>query len=327
MDVGRACAGAAGVRCNAKVERHPSTAGWTASDLEAAYALPSADRGLGQTVFIVDAYDNPNVASDFAEYRSAMGLPAGKLTKYNQRGRQNDYPQGNADWGVESDLDVEMVSASCPNCAVKLVEADSATWSDLSKGVEEAVRLGATVVSTTFAGEIGVSEKAFRTPGVTFVAAAAADAGGIAPPAAFDTVVAVGGTVLAKASNQRGYTETVWSQAIGGCVGGESKPKWQVGNKYAKACRGRMADDVSAVAQGVAMYDSYSQGGWLSIDGTSIGAPFCAGVFALAGNATKQRGGRTFWVPASHHRDLFEVGSQRYSDGGGWGSPDGSGAF
>ena len=311
----------------ARADAMPASTGWAAADLEAAYALPSASEGNGQSVFIVDAYDNPNVASDFAKYRSTMGLPPGTLAKYNQRGRQKGYPPGNSGWGVESDLDAEMVSASCPNCAVKLIEADSASWSDLSTAVEEAVRLGATIVSTSFTGEIGVSEKAFQAPGVTFVAAAAPDAGGIAPPAAFDSVVAVGGTVLTKASNERGYTETVWSPSAGGCVTGESKPKWQVGNRYANGCHGRMADDVSAVAQGVAMYDTYSEAGWFSIDGTSIGAPLCAGIFALAGNATKQRGGRTFWAPASHHRHLFEVGGERYSAGGGWGSPDSTGAF
>lgn len=323
-----ACTGGGGSAwCAAYIEQGSSSSGWSAADLEAAYALPSSHGGKGQTVFVVDAYDNPNVGKDFAQYRTTMGLPPGNLTKYNQRGQQKNYPLGNSGWGLESDLDIEMISASCPQCAVKLIEADSASWSDLSTAVVEAVRLGATIVSTSFAGQAGASGRAFRASGVTFVAAASPDARGIAPPAAFDSVVAVGGTVLTKATNQRGYTETVWSPSDGGCVEGERKPQWQAGNRYAKGCHGRMADDVSAVAEGVAMYDSYAQDGWLSVDGTSVSAPFCAGIFALAGNATKQRGGRTFWAPASHHAHLFEVSGERYSAGGGWGSPDGTGAF
>jgi subtilase family serine protease len=318
---------AAFVRPGAVRETQSSPIGWSADDLEAAYALPASRDGKGQTVFVVDAYDNPNLANDFAEYRLAMGLPSGNLTKYNQEGRQGDYPQANAEWGVEADLDVEMVSASCPNCAVAIVEANSATWGDVSKAVDEAVKLGATIVSASFTGSAGDSQKAFEAPGVTYVAAAAAGGNGIAPPAAFDTVVAVGGTVLSKATNARGYSETVWSGSDGGCVEGEAKPEWQAGSKYAKGCHGRMADDVAAVAEGVAEYDSYDQAGWFSIDGTSIGAPFCAGIFALAGNSTKQRGGRTFWVPASHHAHLFEVSGERYNAGSGWGSPDGTGAF
>jgi hypothetical protein len=78
------------------------------------------------------------------------------------------------------------------------------------------------------------------------------------------------------------------------------------------------------------MYSSllfFDEGGWITVDGTSISSPFCAGIFALAGNSTQQQGGKTFWKPSSHHADLYEVGGQRFSDQGGWGSPDGIGAF
>lgn len=322
-----ACNGAGGAQCVAYVERRSTIAGWTAAELESAYALPSATAGKGQAVFVVDAYDNPNVAGDFAQYRSAMGLPAGTLTKYNQEGEQKDYPAGNSGWGLTSDLAVEMVSASCPNCSVDLIEANSNSWDDLSAAVEEAVRLGATIVSISFSGSSGVSRKAFDAQGVTFVAAVSDQGESVGEPAAFDSVVAVGGTVLAQATNRRGYTETVLSKGLGGCVKHEPKPSWQAHSRYARACSGRMANDVSAVAWNVAIYDSYSNDGWLLIGGTSLSAPFVAGVFGLAGNASKQRGGRTFWIPASHHAHLFEVSGERYSPAGGWGSPDGTGAF
>ncbi len=317
-----------GARCTAYIENESSVSGWTAADLEAAYKLPSAHDGNGQTVYVVDAYDNPNVASDFAAYRSAMGLPAGTFTKYNQTGQQSGYPQGSAGWGVEIDLDAEMVSASCPNCAVALVEANSSSWSDLQAAVAEAVKLGATIVSNSYSGTSGADGSYYDTPGVTYVASSG-DAGsgsGLGFPAAFDDVVAVGGTVLAKAHNKRGYTETVWSGSNGGCATGEKKPWWQRHSPYAKNCRGRMGNDVSVIADDVAAYDSYSEPGWISLSGTSVGAGFISGIFGLAGNSTKQRGGRTFWVPASHHAHLFELG-ERYSAGGGWGSPDGVGAF
>ena len=100
--------------------------GWGARDIEAAYNLPSSSKGSGQIVAIVDAYDNPNVASDLAVYRSHYGLPKAKFYKYNQDGQQSHYPKGRrGNWGSEIDLDVEMVSASCPNCTIYLVEANS----------------------------------------------------------------------------------------------------------------------------------------------------------------------------------------------------------
>ena len=86
--------------------------GWGARDIEAAYNLPSSSKGSGQIVAIVDAYDNPNVASDLAVYRRHYGLPKAKFYKYNQDGQQSHYPKGNTGWGTEIDLDVEMVSAS-----------------------------------------------------------------------------------------------------------------------------------------------------------------------------------------------------------------------
>ena len=79
---------------------------------------------MGQIVAIVDSYDNPNVASDLAKYRSHYGLPKAKFYKYNQDGQQSHYPKGNTGTGVEIDLDVEMVSASCPNCTIYLIESN-----------------------------------------------------------------------------------------------------------------------------------------------------------------------------------------------------------
>ncbi|HLY01434.1 MAG TPA: S8 family serine peptidase [Candidatus Cybelea sp.] len=326
-----ACAGSriGQAQCGVLVEpggAHPSYAGLTASQLEKAYDLPSSTKGKGQIVAVVDAYDNPDAANDFAKYRSGMGLPAGTIEKYNQEGSQSNYPTGSPNWGVEIDLDIEMASASCPLCKVYLVEANSNQWSDLEAAVTEAVKLGATIVSNSYDGS-GGSCSSYDTKGVEYVASAG-DAGyGIYDPAACDSVVAVGGTQLQASGNKRGYTETPWSDSGGGCATGEKKPWWQLHSKYAKNCAGRLANDVSAVAVDVAEYDSYDEGGWVTVDGTSISSPFVGGVFGLAGNSTKQDGGRTFWLPYRHHLDLYEIGGVRYSTVGGWGSPKGIGAF
>jgi subtilase family serine protease len=326
-----ACAGSriGQAQCGVLIEpggARPTYAGWSASQLEKAYNLPSSSEGKGQIVAVVDAYDNPDAANDFAKYRSGMGLPAGTLDKYNQEGSQSNYPSGSPGWGVETDLDVEMASASCPKCTVYLVEANSNSWSDIEAAETEAVKLGATIVSNSFSGS-GASCSYFDMKGVEYLASAGDDGYGVYQPAACDSVVAVGGTELETASNKRGYTESPWSNSGGGCATGEKKPGWQRNSKYAENCDGRQANDVSAVAVGVAEYDSYDEGGWITIDGTSISSPFVAAIFGLAGNSTKQDGGRTFWVPLRHHRHLYEVGGVRYGAAGGWGSPKGIGAF
>ncbi len=142
--------GAARARSRLKPAMSPAAAGWAPADLQARYKLPSSTKGSGQIVAIVDAYDNPNVASDLATYRSNYDLGTANFTKYNQQGKTGNYPQGNTGWGIQIDLDVEMVSASCPLCTIYLIEANSADGSDLAASVREAVKLGVHIVNTSW---------------------------------------------------------------------------------------------------------------------------------------------------------------------------------
>jgi subtilase family serine protease len=300
--------------------------GWGAKQLEDAYKLPLS-RGAGQIVAIVDAFDNPDVESDLATYRSTFGLGKAKFYKFNQKGEQRDYPRADANWGVEINLDTQMVSASCPKCTIYLVEADSASASDVQTAVARAVKLGAHIISNSYSGS-GLSKKYYDVKGVTYLASAGDNGYGPSLPADFDSVAAIGGTKLARNGGKRGWTERVWASTGGGCST-QPKPAWQ----HDTGCAHRLANDVSAVAKNVAEYDSYVYGGWIPVDGTSISSPLLAGMFALAGDATQQDGGRTFWQPA-HHAHLYAVSHTncsycrgRYSPGGGWGSPDGIGAF
>ena len=110
---------------------HPSTAGFSAavasatarpagyhpSDLQGAYGLTSASltRGGSQTVAIVDAYDDPNAASDLAVYRATFGLPACSTSCFHKVGETGTsaMPAASATWAEEISLDLDMVSAIC----------------------------------------------------------------------------------------------------------------------------------------------------------------------------------------------------------------------
>jgi subtilase family serine protease len=309
---------------------HRGVSGWTPADLQARYKLPSKTKGAGQIVAVVDAYDNPNVASDLAKYRLNFGLGTATFAKYNERGQKKNYPKRNLSWGLEEDLDVEMVSAICPKCTIYLVEADDTSGLSLDVAEDQAVRLGAHIVSNSWIcyGSITcVSAASFSKPGVVYLAAAG-DRGfdQFGAPMAFDSVAAVGGTVLSKSGSH--YSESGWPGSGSGCVTEIQKPTWQ----HDKYCSGRLTTDTSAVAWGVAEYDSYGRyGGWFTIGGTSISSPVLAGIFALAGNAQKQEGGRTFWQDANEKYlyDLCrsECVFDQYSFTIGWGSPSGIGAF
>jgi len=131
--------------------------GYGPADLQSAYNLPSASAlstaGTGQTVAIVDAYDDPNAESDLTVYRSNFGLPAcptanGCFRKVNQSGGTKA-PRANSGWAQEINLDLDMVSAACPNSHILLVEATSSSLTNLGTAVNTAAKLGATEISNS----------------------------------------------------------------------------------------------------------------------------------------------------------------------------------
>ena len=266
--------------------------GYGPADLQSAYALPSDTGGLGQTVYVVDAYDDPTAESDLAIYRAQFGLPActtanGCFGKMNQSGATSPMPAVNSGWRGEISLDLDMVSAVCPNCSIRLVEA-SDTGSGLYTAVHTAVAKGAKFVSMSWGGPEWSGETAqdsvFATTGVLFAASSGDNgyAAGVSYPAASGNVLAVGGTTLSPASNSRGWTESAWAGAGSGCSLFEGKPSLQSFNPDS-LCAHRADTDVSAVANpstGVAVVNA---GSWGVYGGTSASAPIVTSIYALAG--------------------------------------------
>jgi subtilase family serine protease len=325
--------------------------GYGPADLQSAYKLPSSTAGSGQTVAIVDAYDDPNAESDLAVYRSQYGLPActtanGCFKKVNQSGGTG-YPAADGGWSQEISLDLDMVSAVCPNCHILLVEANSASINDLGLSVNEAVALGANEVSNSYGGaQVFVDplyDPYYNHPGVAITASSGDGGYGVDFPASSPYVTAVGGTSLTKDGSARGWAETAWSGGGSGCSSYESKPSWQTDT----GCSNRTVVDVSAVADpntAVAVYDSFAYNGvsgWLEFGGTSVSSPIIAGVYALAGNAATVNGGS---YPYSHTGNLNDIASGSNSSSGcspaylctagagydgptGLGTPNGTGAF
>lgn len=325
---------------------------YMAADLQAAYRLPSALLGARQTIAIVDAYDDPSAAADLAVYRAANHLPACDASfpcfeKVNQDGQQGSYPpadpSGTGGWELEASLDVDMASAICPNCKIILVEANDNSDASLAAAEDQAVKLGATVISNSwgegeFNGETTALGPHFQHPGVVITASSGDSGFGVIVPAALPGVIAVGGTALYPDASGRGWAETAWMFAGAGCSAYIAKPPWQ----HDKLCGKRAVADVSAVADPatpVAVYDSFGNPGWTALGGTSVGSPIIAGVYALAGNTAAITPGA--WLYA-HRSSLFDPasGSDGYCGGSylctagtgydgptGNGTPDGIGGF
>jgi subtilase family serine protease len=91
-----------------------------------------AGNGAGQTIALIDAYDDPNVASDLATFDSVYGLPAPpSFLKVNQTGGAT-YPVPDRLWAGEIALDVEYAHAMAPAANILLVEANDNRWNNLN---------------------------------------------------------------------------------------------------------------------------------------------------------------------------------------------------
>ncbi|MEU5534126.1 putative Ig domain-containing protein [Streptomyces sp. NPDC020362] len=327
--------------------------GLSPANLHSAYNLPSTG-GSGMTVAIVDAYNDPNAESDLATYRSTYGLSActkanGCFKQVSQTGSTTSLPTNDSGWAGEEALDIDMVSAVCPNCSIDLVEANSANDTDLGIAENEAVTLGAKVVSNSWGGDESSSQTSedtqyFKHPGVAITVSSGDSAYGAEYPATSQYVTAVGGTALTTSSSSRGWSESVWhtnsTEGTGsGCSAYDPKPSWQTDT----GCSKRMEADVSAVADpatGVAVYDTYGGSGWAVYGGTSASSPIVAGVYALAG--TPGSGDYPSKYPYQHTGNLYDVTSGNngscspsyfctagtgYDGPTGWGTPNGTTAF
>ena len=212
--------------------------GLTPSDIVSGYHLStSPTAGSGQTVAIVDAFNDPNIESDLGTFDTNYGLPTctkanGCLTVVSQTGSTTALPTDDTTgWSVEESLDVEAVHGACPACHILLVEANSENNSDLAAAENEAAALHATEISNSFGEpEVGTDstfQSAFDHPGIVVTAATGDDGyysydwlGIFGPadvnqpdiPSSYATVVAVGGTSLYLGQSATRTSETVWNE-------------------------------------------------------------------------------------------------------------------
>ncbi len=294
------------------------SAPYTPSEIRQAYGISSlTGNGAGQTIAIVDAYDNPNVWSDLQAFDAKWpGLSDPTFVKVNQSGSTTSLPTKNSDWGLEIALDVEWAHAIASGAKIILVEAKSNSLSDLLTAVKYASTVASVVSiswgSSEFSSEIKY-DSYFSTTGVTYVVASG-DTGGITNwPAVSPNVVSVGGTTLtisSTGSNVYSYSsETGWSGSGGGYSQYEKEPTWQ----YTVQSTGRRSTpDVSYDANpstGFAVYDTYGYSGWLVVGGTSAGAPQWAGIFAIVNQGRASKGSSVISKAAA---DLYALDTTTY---------------
>lgn len=277
--------------------------------------------GGGGAIAIVDAFDNPNAASDLAIFCEIFGLSAPKFTVVYANGTQPPLdPTGG--WELEESLDVQWAHAMAPNAQIFLVEAASNFDSDLFP----AVQLASQLVAAAGGGEVSMSwgegeftqetqyDALFTTPGVVYLASAG-DGPGPIWPSTSPNVVSAGGTSISRSTtNGQFILESTWQDAGGGASAVEPRPHFQDRIAFLVGpSRGTpdLAFDANPTT-GVWVVDTNlyegQPGGLFIVGGTSVSAPSLSGIVNSAGS----------FLPSSQaeNREIYEgvFGSNDFRD-------------
>jgi subtilase family serine protease len=308
---------------------------FTPTSLRSLYGINSlaygatAANGAGQTIAIVTAYDDPNIAYDLQQFDAAFSLSNPTFNVIAGDGSGTLPPADTSGkWELETALDVEWAHVVAPGASILLVEAASNSILDLAIAAQyAATRPGVSVVSMSFGSplsgiELSASDEAildtyFTQPaghnGVTFVAASGDDNLGPYYPAISPNVIAVGGTEVPNASATTWTSETTWSNTGGGVSAHEPGPLWQApfhtGN--------RAIPDVSMPAQAAfQVYNSYTDPThpfYLGVDGTSAAAPLWAGLIAIINQGRSLAGLGSLTSPQALEK-IYSLNASNFHD-------------
>jgi hypothetical protein len=306
---------------------------YTPAQIRAAYgmfALPSAgssatsaqsaQMGAGQTIYIIDAQDDPNIAVEVASFDAHFGLPGCTLTPIatsaslplaaapmtgctlsvvysDENGAMTtSAPAYDSNWAMEIALDVQWAHATAPFARIILIEASDDSTSLLA-AVQLANQMGPGVVSQSFGAPEGSwatsEESSYSAANMTYLAAAGDAGAAVDYPAASAHVLAVAGTSLTY-SGAGPRTETVWSGTGGGVSAYIATPQYQtLGVPGLGAPSHRAVADVTfnadpytgqfvaVIAQDATTHLWQPLSYW-SVGGTSLATPQWAGLIAIA---------------------------------------------
>jgi subtilase family serine protease len=280
---------------------------------------PIPGDGRGQTIAIVDAFNDPSVAADLTTFDQQYGLPAAQFTVVKQT-VNGQAPGYNANWSLEVSLDVEWAHAIAPGAKIVLFEAHDNSTDNLFAMVDRARSYaGVSVVSMSWGGSESAQEFDYdihlTTPSghvpVTFVASTGDSPSAIEYPAVSPSVLAVGGTSLAITLGPGNYAgEVAWAKGGGGVSALEPMPAYQ---GTVENILHRSVPDVAYDADpstGLFFYNS-GLGGWGVVGGTSAGAPQWAALIAIANQGRALQGNQAL---ATAIQDLYYLNPADFHD-------------
>ena len=327
-----------------------SPGGYTPQQIRTAYGFTGisfgsiAGDGAGQTIAIVDAYDDPDLVSstssnfstsDLAEFDRQFGIAdPPSFTKLNEQGNASPLPgtdptgpgSSTGNWESEEAMDVEWAHALAPDAAIVLIEAGSSNMSDLDDAIKVATHLAGGLGRLDELGRLGIQQRdpaGFLLPdprrppgdhlrGVVGRCRGAGDLPGLLAECGRGRRHGV-----AARRQRQIQSETAWSGSGGGTSTVESEPSYQEG---VQTTGYRTIPDVAFDASnssGVAVYDSYDNTGggpWETMYGTSLGAPSWAALIAVADQGRVAAGGTTLAGATQTLPGLYSLPSSDFHD-------------
>jgi subtilase family serine protease len=309
----------------------PGMVCYTPAQIQQAYDWPTGRRapdGSGQTILIVDAYGNANVATDVQQFDQLFNISAPAQLSFCGA------PNGAVDnpgWAVETSADVEYAHAMAPGAQIVLVVSPSDSLTDLAATEAQCVpQYPGAIVSQSFGEDEtdaatdptvlaainalhSLYVQATAKWGDTFVAGAGdggatdeSDAAVAAYPASDPLVTAVGGTEGLPYPGGLLRGGFGWWGNLGGGYGGEQV--WNEGDSFDLATGGAP----SMMFQRPSYQNGFTQSPWRTVadvsylaainggelitfggevgnfGGTSVGPPHWSAIFALANEERAQ---------------------------------------
>lgn len=308
---------------------------YTPAQIRQAYGFPTlpasttgltsaqaADLGAGQTIYVIGAHHNPNIAAELAAFNTKFGLPACATKAITTApapaagqgcelsvvyataagGFSAAAPAYEAGWATEMALDVQWAHATAPLARIVVVEATDASLGSLLGAIKLANAMGPGIVSMSLGANEGswtsTVESAFSGSGMSYLAATGDSGAGVSWPAVSPKVLAVSGTSLTYTTGGT-RTETTWSGTGGGISAYTAVPAYQTSAVPGMGTQTRRSvGDVSfnanpSTGQYVATIPAGSSTvSWVSAGGTSLSTPQWAGVLAIA-NAKRSASGKS----------------------------------